>query len=202
MPPGHSDISSVCGKCHTNTREQFAKGPHQQAMDRKSLSECVSCHSNHAIGRTSPSMLTEMCGDCHARNSSEFARGEELQTMIEDSERTLAAQSRAVAQAKEKAWAVEALEGKLQKANTDLLQSAVAQHTLSVREVDKSLTRVRALSAEVEDSLEEIQGRVRARKIAAFYVLAFFGWIACLLLIKRFQTADAPVADPEEYDHA
>jgi predicted CXXCH cytochrome family protein len=70
FPPGASSIAEVCGVCHANNAALFVRSPHRRAFDERALPECVTCHSNHDIKRTSDDMLSDrpgaVCIRCHA----------------------------------------------------------------------------------------------------------------------------------------
>ena len=69
FPPGASSIAEVCGQCHANNAAFFLKSPHKPAFDKLGLPQCVTCHSNHEIHRTSDDMVGghdgAVCRRCH-----------------------------------------------------------------------------------------------------------------------------------------
>ncbi|MBC8329670.1 MAG: cytochrome c3 family protein [Planctomycetes bacterium] len=67
-PPRMGTIEMVCGHCHTPEREQFRKSPHFAASQRGEMSECTSCHANHAVEEIGPEELIKedgLCAVCH-----------------------------------------------------------------------------------------------------------------------------------------
>ena len=56
-PPGADSVASACGQCHVTQKELFLASPHHAAFNRLGLPECVACHGNHGITRTSDDML-------------------------------------------------------------------------------------------------------------------------------------------------
>lgn len=73
FPPGVSSIAEICGQCHANNAAYFTKSPHKPAFEKLGLPQCVTCHSNHEIQRTSDDMLGgqdgTVCRRCHAPGS-------------------------------------------------------------------------------------------------------------------------------------
>jgi hypothetical protein len=73
FPPGVRSIAEVCGQCHANNATFFIRSPHKPAFDKRGLPECVTCHSNHEIHRTSDDMLGggpgTVCVRCHPAGS-------------------------------------------------------------------------------------------------------------------------------------
>jgi len=87
FPPGVSSIAGVCGQCHANNADLFRKSPHKAAFDRANLPECVTCHSNHEIHRTSDAMLGvqdgAVCIRCHQAGTAGYAGAVKMREAIE-----------------------------------------------------------------------------------------------------------------------
>jgi predicted CXXCH cytochrome family protein len=69
-PPGADSVPSVCGQCHRQEKELFAKSPHGETFQQLGIAGCVVCHSNHEIKKTDDRMLSAqgqgVCAACHA----------------------------------------------------------------------------------------------------------------------------------------
>ncbi len=66
--PKQSEISDFCGRegCHRTALTQFKKGPHFRSVQKTGEPNCVTCHSEHGIQRSSRNILTEkICTECH-----------------------------------------------------------------------------------------------------------------------------------------
>ena len=48
-PAGVNEIAHVCGNCHSTNAEQFARGKHQEAVNKKGNPRCIDCHDYHEI---------------------------------------------------------------------------------------------------------------------------------------------------------
>jgi hypothetical protein len=76
-PPGVNSIADVCGQCHANNAAFFERSPHKPAFDKEGLPECVTCHSNHEIHKTSDEMLGgqpgTVCRRCHEPGTPGYA---------------------------------------------------------------------------------------------------------------------------------
>jgi len=68
-PPGGSAIRNVCGQCHTVMADYFDQSGHAQIFDEEGVPDCVACHGQHDIERTSDEFLSErsvdFCQNCH-----------------------------------------------------------------------------------------------------------------------------------------
>ena len=47
--PPDVEVAHVCGQCHANTAEYYAKGPHEEARKFNGIPRCIDCHGNHKI---------------------------------------------------------------------------------------------------------------------------------------------------------
>jgi predicted CXXCH cytochrome family protein len=87
-PPGATSIADVCGLCHVNNRDFFVASPHKKGFDDRGLSECVTCHGNHAVTHTSDAMLgvgeKALCRGCHSPASAGFVAARRMRSAIEE----------------------------------------------------------------------------------------------------------------------
>ena len=87
-PPGATSVADVCGLCHVNNRDFFVASPHKEAFDRLDLPECVVCHGNHQVIRTSDGMLgtdeDSLCHKCHVAGSNGFTAARRMRAAIEN----------------------------------------------------------------------------------------------------------------------
>jgi predicted CXXCH cytochrome family protein len=87
FPPGVASIAEICGQCHANNTAFFVKSPHRAAFAKLGLPECVTCHSNHEIQRTSDSMIGgqdgAVCRRCHEPGSTGYDGAVKMHDAIE-----------------------------------------------------------------------------------------------------------------------
>ena len=86
FPPEVTSIAGVCGQCHVINKDLFLESRHHTVFDRMKLPECVTCHSNHKIVRTSDDMVgvgeKGICIRCHAAGSPGYKAAEQMGKMI------------------------------------------------------------------------------------------------------------------------
>ncbi len=186
-PPGVSEVASVCGQCHSNTRDAFARSPHKRAMDQKAMSECVSCHEYHAIVRPTPGLFQTSCAKCHEERSDAFKTGQEIKALIIGAQTELEDARKEVAEAERRGLSMEREESFLDDAHTALLEAFPIQHSLSLPDVEDLTEKAKSGANDVKLHIHEIFETQRFRKV----VLAFL-WIAILfsagtLYLKRRQ---------------
>ncbi|MGD8353954.1 MAG: cytochrome c3 family protein [Pseudomonadota bacterium] len=67
--PSPSDVSAICGNCHTMEYEYFQNGPHGASLQAAGEPSCTHCHGYHgveAIGiQEIVGLVTDNCGQCH-----------------------------------------------------------------------------------------------------------------------------------------
>ena len=83
----------VCRECHVTYAEYYLSSPHATAFEEMGLSECIECHNNHRINRSTDTWLgvdeNSNCGLCHVPDEDDrgYQVAEAFKTMI-DSLRT------------------------------------------------------------------------------------------------------------------
>jgi predicted CXXCH cytochrome family protein len=86
-PPDVTSVNKVCGVCHALNAQMFDESPHKTAFDKKGLPECVACHSNHGIAKTSDDMLgsgkNSFCIKCHKQGDDGYNAGVEMKRLID-----------------------------------------------------------------------------------------------------------------------
>jgi predicted CXXCH cytochrome family protein len=71
-PPGVNSVSAVCGTCHVLMENLYDKSPHKAVFASMGEGGCTTCHSNHAVLKTSSAMLAgpdAVCARCHEATS-------------------------------------------------------------------------------------------------------------------------------------
>lgn len=185
VPPAVGEIGHVCGQCHADVEEVVMKGPHGRPSAAGRMEVCVSCHEHHAIQRSQPGMLTEACRACHRPGSSAWQQGIELQEKVVAAREALAAAEAGLKEAEEAGYAREALGQRLQEAQTDLVQTARAQHSMLLREVEAYTVPVVEAAALIQAEIGELAGTRGARQRALIVVWAVIAVIIGSLYLKR-----------------
>ena len=75
------NIPNVCGKCHSQEREEYATSVHGKEVLQNAQSQaavCSDCHTTHDIEDpsldTTRLVITKNCGNCHAENLKSYTR--------------------------------------------------------------------------------------------------------------------------------
>jgi len=190
-PPGASSVAGVCGQCHAINRDLFLASPHKTAFERLGLPECVTCHSNHAIQRTSDALLgvgpLAVCITCHAEGSTGYraaaAMGSavaDLAQQIDQAQGELEAAARAGMEMSDARFQLQAARDALVKSRNLVHGFSPEQLLAEVGRGQKTAEGVRAASAAAFGELD------RRRRL--FVVpLAGFAIVGALLYLKLRQ---------------
>jgi hypothetical protein len=89
IPPDVKSISHVCGRCHLNNADLFAKSPHAKAYEEMGLAQCEACHGNHKIteptdARLDPASSEFVCANCHEPDSEGWKNGTEMFAILNE----------------------------------------------------------------------------------------------------------------------
>jgi predicted CXXCH cytochrome family protein len=169
-PPGASSIAEVCGVCHANNAALFVKSPHRHAFDERGLPECVACHSNHDIQRTSDAMLgggaDAVCVRCHASGSAGYEAAvrmrdaiDHLRAVMAETEATLTSAKRMGMEVSEEEYALrETVRPQLIMVRT---QTHLADTQTVIEAVTTGVNAATASDAAAQATLAEAQARRR-----------------------------------------
>jgi hypothetical protein len=186
-PPGVEDVSQVCGNCHGNTAENYAKSPHERARHFYGSPRCVDCHGNHRILFPSRELFTaeDGCASCHADDrGAETAAAfyqeldhtvsslEEAKTSLEDAPARLIY--------------LDPFRERLREADSRLIEAGPVAHALDLDALKKITSEATAIADEVHHAIEEKKKELAVRK-GAWFVVAFVAvlWVVFLILKLR-----------------
>ena len=180
-PPGAGDVTTVCGQCHTKTRDAFRNSVHATAMAENGKRECASCHGNHRIERASHQMWTTACNACHEPNSPEAERGSKIQALLTQAEAELDHARSSVEQARRIPLDVSDYEARLNDSLTYLVEARPVSHNLVVDDVEDLARRSRSIALEVQSDIHAklivFRGRIVILIAVWFYIMITIGVI-------------------------
>jgi hypothetical protein len=193
-PPGVGDINKVCGQCHAPARAHFLESPHKLAMDEAGLPECASCHDHHRIMRAGVEMLDTSCVQCHEPGSEAAELALTMKTLFTTASNDLETARRLVERAAAIPLYVEDYRARLEEANTSLIESLPAMHSVDLAVIEPLTGRARSIGHEVES---EVRGKLEGRKWRRVGLMVF--WFYLLLtvaILVRYRRRAALKAAP------
>lgn len=185
VPPGVGEIGNVCGQCHADVQEVVMKGPHGRPSQAGAMEICVSCHGHHAIERSQPEMLTSTCRPCHRPGGTAWQQGVDLQAKILAARQELAAAEKELRKAEEAGRLVEALRERMQEAQTDLVQTARAQHSMLLGDVEAHTVPIVEAAGLISSEAAQLVAVEGVRRGALLVVWAVIAVIIASLYLKR-----------------
>jgi predicted CXXCH cytochrome family protein len=140
-PPGADSVAAVCGQCHPTNKDLFVASPHKAAFARRGLPECVACHGNHEVRRTSDDMLgvgeVAVCIGCHAADSNGYQAAARMRTTVDGLRETIATATAGVSSAAVVGMEVSEAEFALQDAREVLVHTRTAVHAFDPAALEK-----------------------------------------------------------------
>ncbi|GIW39483.1 MAG: hypothetical protein KatS3mg076_0060 [Candidatus Binatia bacterium] len=192
-PPGVSWVGNVCGQCHAQNAELFARSFHAEIFTRMGIPGCASCHGNHDIVKTSDRMLglddPAVCAACH---SAEDAGGKAALAMREAID-TLARRYDEARVLLERATRAGMPTGpvkfRLTEAHTALVKARAAVHAFDVSkvraEVDPGLEIADEVRTQAQELLAELQFRRKGLAVSLVVILAVL--VGLVLKIREIE---------------
>ncbi|MDH3495890.1 MAG: cytochrome c3 family protein [Gemmatimonadota bacterium] len=159
LPPGLTQVTDVCGHCHTLVRDAFARGPHGPVAARGAMQGCLACHGNHATVVVPSDSLAETCTRCHAAGTAQATLGVQLEERLVRAEGELHEAEAAIASLVRAGRDVVDARLRLRTARTAYLQIAQVEHSLDLDALDDLglvvATATQAIGAAEESALEQ-----------------------------------------------
>ncbi len=184
IPPGFSEISHVCGKCHIRQQELFAESPHAAAAEEGIFESCVTCHTNHKI-LTTTNDIFKQCTDCHEENDAAMNKRDEIFSLIHASDTSYQKSKIRLDSLARFGFHTDDEQLLLEEAKTSLLQLPPVQHTLNLQNVQKVVTSVDASLNDLNQRMDQIQRIERLKKIALIPIGLFLIGMSVLFWAKR-----------------
>jgi predicted CXXCH cytochrome family protein len=140
-------VGNVCGQCHTVMAEYFAASFHSRVFTSMGMPGCAGCHGNHAVARTSDTLLGlgegAVCARCHVEGAGGGIVASAMRTAIDSLTRDFGLADSLLGEAERAGMEVSQPQVDLTNAQTSLLQARTAIHAFSLdsvqRHVDEGL---------------------------------------------------------------
>jgi hypothetical protein len=201
FPPGAASVDAVCGQCHPVNRDFFVASPHKAAFQRQGLPECVVCHGNHEVQRTSDEMIgtgeVSVCIGCHPADSPGYEAAGQMRMVIDRLRRAIDGAQQAMMRANAAGMEVGEAEFTLQEAREALVQTRNLVHTSNPAAVDKVADAGTDTAAAVEGIALAALVELTNRRWLAIIPLAMIAIVAGLLYWK-VRTLDSDPVSPTD----
>jgi hypothetical protein len=186
--PLAGEAGTVCGHCHSRTREYFRESPHTRAVQDKKMSECVSCHGYHDISAPGPELFDTACQSCHKADTAAFLEGQKLKTLLIQTNESLETALNGLNAFEEFSPTIIRYRPHLQEARANFMEALPVQHSLNMERVEDLARKARTIGEDVQASVHGVREEIRLRYIAlavAWVLLLFAVSIAYLYRQER-----------------
>jgi len=179
-PPGISWVGNVCGQCHVQNEELFAKSVHAKVFVKMGMPGCASCHGNHEIAQTSDQMLGvgegAACAGCHTAQDKGGATAVEMRRLIDFLRNDYEKAEAVLLKAEQAGMEVSQAQFELNGAKTALIKARAAIHAFNVDGVKKETAPGLEISSKAYargvKALEELQFRRKGLAVSVIIIAA------------------------------
>jgi hypothetical protein len=154
LPPGVTEVTDVCGRCHALIRQAFTGGPHGRAAVTGSFAGCLGCHSNHQTERVPVDSIAHTCDRCHPQGSRADTLGRAFETRIAAASVELASAQRAIDALVLAGRNVTDARLRYQVALTAYQEIAQVQHSLDLDALEDLGLRVASATRTIRDAAD------------------------------------------------
>jgi len=185
IPHGIGHIEKVCGQCHRRTREYFLRSPHSVAWKEKGILECEGCHSNHRVTRTSHLLWRKKCMECHEKESKQYKTAWEFYALFSEAKEKIEDARGMIEELEKLGIDVEDFYGRLEEAQTYLVEAEPVSHSLSIDETKWIITKAVSITEEIQrESLKKLN-IFRTRRL--FLPLIWFFILLTIVIIYQMR---------------
>jgi hypothetical protein len=187
-PPGFTEITNLCGYCHSKIAKYFKESPHYISKTKKKGIRCIHCHGNHGIQSPSTAFYTGSesghCGECHKQDSKAMSVAMAFKEQIALAISRVDEAKEVLKNARNSGKNLDSLDELFENARTELVQSRAMAHTLSLYKVESKFSSIIIATDKIKDEAYNIQRNVEERKNSLIIVLLILGTIVASLLFK------------------
>lgn len=190
--PGTATVAALCDRCHQDERELFLRSPHARAFRRLGLADCVPCHGDHDIAKTSwlAGMAPDSsCSTCHAEDERPREVAAQVAALLGGVQQAEHDVRVAVDAARADGLAMPGANFALDRLRTARVRLVATVHTLDVPRLEEDAAQAKAIAAEAQ-GLVEAGRRERALERRGYYAaIALASLLFVLLVLKAAQVA-------------
>lgn len=190
--PGTSTVAALCDRCHQDERDLFLKSPHSRAFRKLGLPDCVPCHGDHDVQRTSwlAGMAPDSsCSKCHAKDEKPRKVADEVASILNDVEGEEHGVSVALTEAKSAGLLVPDASYALDRLHTARIRLVATVHTLDVAQLTEDANAAKSLAAEARDIIARARRDRQTERRGYFAAIGVLGLLFVLLVLKSFELA-------------
>lgn len=155
VPPGVTSVANVCAQCHASQRDLFIRSPHKAAFEAAGFPQCTTCHGQHKILRPIDEMVgtapPAICGQCHTADSKGGVAARTMRAALDDLKQSMGEAQTLVARAENLGVDMSDAKLPLSDAHTQLTLARNLVHSLSLRDVQSSVTEGVGLARRAAD---------------------------------------------------
>lgn len=190
--PGTASVSALCDRCHQDERELFLKSPHARAFRKLGLPDCVPCHGDHDVAKTSwlAGMTPDSaCSTCHSQDQRPREVAQQVAQLLGDIENDEHGVKVAIDDARKEGLFMPSAQFALDRLHTARVRLIATVHTLDVPRLQDDAAQAKAIATEGHDLVKAAQ-RERALERRGYYVaVALASLLFVLLVLKAAQVA-------------
>jgi cytochrome b6 len=186
-PPGVESVPNVCGQCHRQENELFAKSPHGEVFQALGIAGCVACHENHEIKKTDDRMLSAegsgICAPCHS-GTDVAPKIDAMQLPIRGLQSQIETVSEILARAERAGMEVSKPKFDLQEVHATLIKARVAVHNFNPDKIAEVTQPAMKAAAEAKKAADAAIDEIGVRRRGLGYALVGIAVVIIALVLK------------------
>lgn len=188
LPPGVTEVTDVCGRCHELVRTAFRAGPHGAVAEAGRMSGCTACHSNHGTEHAAADGIAEACGRCHDAGTAAATVADTLQARVTEVTAAMSHAREAIEVLERAGRPLTDARMRYRSALTAYRQLAQVQHSLELATLEDLTLQVVSAARTIEEAAEVAEEHRWEHKLLLIPV-----WFLALavVVLARYRIAES-----------
>lgn len=190
--PGTATVAALCDRCHQDERDLFLKSPHSRAFRKLGLADCVPCHGDHDVQRSSwlAGMTPDSsCAKCHSKDEKPKKVAEEVARILTEIEAEEKSVSADVADARKAGLVVPDASFALDRLHTSRVRLVATVHTLDLRQLTEDANQAKGVANEAREILTRARRDRQLERRGYFVAIGVASLLFVLLVLKSLELA-------------
>lgn len=198
--PGTASVAALCDRCHKDERAYFLNSPHSRAFRKLGLPDCVPCHGDHEVTRTSwlAGMTPDSaCAKCHSKDDKPKKVAEDIAKLLDEVQVAEHSASVDLAAAKGAGLLVPDASFAVDRLHTAKIRLITTVHTLDLRQLTDDANQAKAIANEAKDLLAKARKERQLERRGYYWAIGVASLLFVLLvaqatLLARRRKRSAP----------
>lgn len=190
--PGTASVAALCDRCHRDERAYFLESPHSRAFRKLGLPDCVPCHGDHEVTRTSwlAGMTPDSaCSKCHSKDDKPKNVAIDIARLLDEVQNAEHAAVFELGEAKRAGLLVPDASYTVDRLHTAKIRLITTVHALNVAQLGEDANKAKTLASEARALVAKAKDARRLERRGYFFAIGVTSVLFVLLVVQSIVLA-------------